>query len=323
MRLSRQVSCSPLKRCALHASAWQVAFFWDVYAQSYVMIGNCCIWLVAVGLLRPFNSACASSLTKFMCFFRNGIGLFSFVLAVKLQQDADSGVQDDDFISSCNVALLVLMSCCLLLDLWPLIEVAEGAVHYLKKHRSKRKSKRGEKKKRNDEPPTPPSGPSSRPNSRWHTQAAEWEAHALDVVPLRVDRVADDRHDAPSPSRSSVSDWTELVVGAVPNHDPGPSYLSRPLLPPFGLDSPGAIAPPKPGPDSKPNSVVSDMPAVAVAIDASSLLPTLHTVASENVTESSPQAHVHERPASFDLSDLEGDLDSTSGEGPERELAWL
>ncbi len=155
------VSGSPLKLCALHVhgSARQVAFFWDVYAQSYVMIGNCCIWLVAVALLRPFNSECASSHAKLMCFFRNGIGLFSFVLAVKLQQDADSGVQNDDLISSVNIALLVLMSCCLLLDLWPLTEVAEGAVDCLKKHRSKRKSKKGEKKKKDDEavpaPPTP------------------------------------------------------------------------------------------------------------------------------------------------------------------------
>ena len=105
------------------------------------MIGNCCFWLVAITLLRPFNDECASSLAKFLCYFRNGIGLFSFVLAVKFQRDADDGVQDDEFISSCNIALLVLMSFCLLLDLWPLTEVAEGGLHYLEKHRNKRKSK--------------------------------------------------------------------------------------------------------------------------------------------------------------------------------------
>jgi hypothetical protein len=191
----------------LHGSAQQVAFFWDVYAQSYVMIGNGCIWLMAVALLRPFNSECASSLAKFMCFFRNGIGLFSFVLAVKFQQDADDGVQDDDFNSSCNIALLVLMSCCLLLDLWPLTEVAEGARNYLEKHRTKRKSKAGEKKKmkshhRDEIPPAPPipSFGSSGPNSRWQTEDADCEAHELDVITLHVDRVADDRRDALSPS---------------------------------------------------------------------------------------------------------------------------
>jgi len=151
MHSSRQVSLvsrGPFQWCALYSSAQQVAFFWDVSAQSYVMIGNCCFWLVAITLLRPFNDECASSLAKFLCYFRNGIGLFSFVLAVKFQRDADDGVQDDDFISSCNIALLVLMSFCLLLDLWPLTEVArtvaEGGLHYLdlfEKHRNKRKSK--------------------------------------------------------------------------------------------------------------------------------------------------------------------------------------
>ncbi len=294
------------------------------------MIGNCSIWLMAVALLRPFNSECASSLAKFMCFFRNGIGLFSFVLAVKLQQDADNAVQDDDFSSSCNIALLVLMACCLLLDLWPLTEVAEGARNYLEKHRTKRKSKREEKKKmkwhhRDEAPPAQPIPPfgGSRPIKRWQTQDAEWKAHELDVVTLRVDRVADDRHDAPLPSRNSnsASDWTELAVGGVPHLDPGPSYLPRPLLPAFGLDSPGSIALPESAPDSKPDRAVSDMPTVAVASDASSLPPTLQTVDSENVTEPSPQAHVYERPASFDLSDLEGDLDSSGKEEPR--LVWL
>ena len=141
-----------------------MAFFWDAYAQAYVMIGNCCIWLVAVVLLRPFNAECASSLAKFMCFFRNGIGLFSFLLAVKLSQDADNRVQDREFASRCNIALLALMLCCLLLDLWPLTEVAKGALHCLKKRLTKHKSRKDVKKKKlarhHDEaapdPPTPP-----------------------------------------------------------------------------------------------------------------------------------------------------------------------
>ena len=142
----------------------QVAFFWDVYAQAYVMIGNCCIWLTAVVLLRPFNAECASSLAKFMCFFRNGIGLFSFLLAVKLSQDADNRVQDGEFTSRCNIALLALMSCCLLLDLWPLTEVADGALHCFKKRLSKHKSRKDGKKEKlarhyheaSPDPPTPP-----------------------------------------------------------------------------------------------------------------------------------------------------------------------
>ncbi len=137
-----------------------MAFFWNVYAQAYVMIGNCCIWLMAVVLLRPFNAECASSLAKFMCFFRNGISLFSFVLAVKLSQDADNGVRDDDFASSCSFALLVLMSCCLLLDLWPLTEVAKGALHYFKKRLTKRKIKK-RWEERDDAAPDPPTRPLS------------------------------------------------------------------------------------------------------------------------------------------------------------------
>jgi hypothetical protein len=68
-----------------------------------------------------------------MCFFRNGIGLFSFVVAIKTQQDADNGVQDDDFAVPFSYAVLAMMSCCLLVDLWPLVEVLEGATHFLTK----------------------------------------------------------------------------------------------------------------------------------------------------------------------------------------------
>ena len=133
------------------------------------MIGNCCVWLMAVALLRPFNAECASTLAKFLCLFRNGIGIFSFLLAVKpwLSQDADNRVQNDDFASSCNIALLVLMSGCLLLDLRPLIEleVAELAFHYFKELLVQRKSQNdGAKKKLTrrhheapQDPPTPPS----------------------------------------------------------------------------------------------------------------------------------------------------------------------
>ena len=104
--------------------------------QLYFMIANCCLWLVAVALVRPFRSECGASLSKFMCFFRNGIGLFSFVVAIKTQQDADNGVQDDDFAVPFSYAVLALMSCCLLVDLWPLVEVLEGASHFLtKRHR--------------------------------------------------------------------------------------------------------------------------------------------------------------------------------------------
>ena len=68
-----------------------------------------------------------------MCFFRNGIGLFSFVVALKTQQDADNGVQDDNLAANVGYAVLTLMSCCLLVDLWPLVEVLEGAWHFLTK----------------------------------------------------------------------------------------------------------------------------------------------------------------------------------------------
>jgi hypothetical protein len=316
-----------------------VAFFWDVYAQSYVMIGNCCFWLVAITLLRPFNYERASSLAKFMCYFRNGIGLFSFVLAVKFQRDANDGMQDDDFISSCNIGLLVLMSFCLLLDLWPLTEVADGALHYLEKHRSKNKSKKGEQKEkkrhlREFASPTPPSRPSSRP-TREHTLAVEWEADEREAVPcctLRVDLVDGDSCGAPSPSRNSAELAVRRNLGPVSPHRP---------LPPSGLDSP-AIAPPEsrpnrpvkrpalssthvsgrsPMPDppaapkSRANSGPVDMPAVAVASEASSLLPVPEAVVSDNVA---PEASTYEQSASFVLDeDFEVILKSTGEEGPQ------
>jgi hypothetical protein len=318
-----------------------VAFFWDVYAQSYVMIGNCCFWLVAITLLRPFNYERASSLAKFMCYFRNGIGLFSFVLAVKFQRDANDGMQDDDFISSCNIGLLVLMSFCLLLDLWPLTEVADGALHYLEKHRSKNKSKKGEQKEkkrhlREFASPTPPSRPSSRPTS-GHTLAVEWEADEREAVPcctLRVDLVDGDCRGAPSPSRNSASACTQLAVSL----NLGPVYPHRPL-PASGLDSP-AIAPPEPRPNrpvnrpalssthghspmsdppaapkSRTNSEPVHVPAVVVASEAASLLVVPEAVVSDNMA---PEASSCEQSASFDLDeDFEVILKSTGEEGPQ------
>jgi hypothetical protein len=278
-----------ISACALHGSARQVAFFWDVYVQAYVMIGNCCIWLVAVALMRPFNSECASSHAKFMCFFRNGISLFSFLLTVKLQQDVDNGVQADDFIWSINIALLVLMSCCLLLDLWPLTEVAEGAGNFLKKHRAKRKTKKEKKKTQHNQDealparPTPPSGPSSRPTTTGgllHTHLVEPEANEFEVVTLSIDLVPND-HDGPSPSRNNVSDRTELAVGAVPG-DLTPSYLPR-------------------------KSSLSQ-PAAASTVEA---------VISKDMTELSPQAHTSDRSVFWlDVSDeLCCNLNLTGKEG--------
>ncbi len=331
---SSLVSRGRLQRCALHSSARQVAFFWDIYAQSYVMIGNCCFWLVAITLLRPFNNECASSLAKFMCYFRNGIGLFSFVLAVKFQRDADNGMQDDDFISSCNIGLLVLMSFCLLLDLWPLTEVADGVLHYMEKRRNKHRSKIGEQKETKQHPseiatPTPPSGPCSRPTSGY-TLSVEMEADEREPVPccsFRVDLVDGDLGD-PSPSRNSAELAVRRNLGPADPHRPLPSSgldspataqsrPNRPVNRPALGSTPGRSPMPDPpaAPKSRANGGPSDMPAAAVASEASSLLPVPEAVVSDNTA---PEAFTCEQSASFGLEeDLEAILKSTDEQGPQ------
>ena len=202
-----------------------MAFFWDVSAQSYVMIGNCCFWLMAITLLRPFNDECASSLAKFLCYFRNGIGLFSFVLAVKFQRDADDGVQDDDFISSCNIALLVLMSFCLLLDLWPLTEVAEGGLHYLEKHRIKRKSKSTHGRSHVPEPLAVPKSRANREPVYMPTVAVASEASSLSPAREAVgsDNAAPE---ALTYQQSASFDWGDGVYGTLKSTgEEGPSFV--------------------------------------------------------------------------------------------------
>ena len=147
MRSWRQVTCGIpafLQCCLLHGKPRQVTLFWDTGMQAKVMMANCCIWIIVLALLRPFRST--ANLSRFLAIFRNGIGLFSFAVTLKIQQDLVNGHNDTEFASKFSYSVLTMMTVCLLIDLYSVVRAAEGTVHYFKK-KMRRRSQRSDRKK--------------------------------------------------------------------------------------------------------------------------------------------------------------------------------
>ena len=134
-------------------------------------------------------------------------------------------MQDDDFISNCNIALLVLMSFCLLLDLWPLTEVAEGGLHYLEKHRNKRKSKSARGRSCVPEPLAVPESRANRELVYMPVVAVGSKASSLSPAQEAVgsDNVAPE---ALTYQQSASFDWGDGLSGTLKSTgEEGPSFV--------------------------------------------------------------------------------------------------